>query len=232
MNRLVKANEDAKLAKKPDGLLPSIEHIRAEIMRQQDEQFLAVIGRGEYQLTEDFSFLAINEKDFFRMSEKQRVSLKKKFFSTSMSDPSRQGVTREKEVATEKILSITAENAQIIEIPYPVLKRMFSKASTTVNDPSALWKVPTSGGGDPPCPVRFMVRSQTSLDPHTVFIYPKTGKVQCDKGCVNWATYNMCSHTLAAAEKMGTLKEFLKWFKTKNRSPNLSAIANLNMPKN
>ena len=66
----------------------------------------------------------------------------------------------------------------------------------------------------------------------TVFIYPKTGKVQCDKGCVNWATYTMCSHTLAAAEKMGTLKEFLNWFKTKNHLPNLAAIANVNMPKN
>ena len=87
MNRSVKANEDAKLAKKPDGFLPSIEHIRAEVKRQQDEQFLAVIGRGEYHLTEDFSFLGINE-DFFRMSAKQRDSLKKKFFSASMSDPS------------------------------------------------------------------------------------------------------------------------------------------------
>ena len=210
MNRLVKANEDAKLAKKPDGLLPFIEHIRAEVKRQQDEQFLAVIGRGEYQLTEDFSILGINEKDVFRMSAKQRDALKKKFFSASMSDPSRHGVTKEKEVATEKMLSITVENAQIIEIPYPVLNGMFSKAATTVNDPSALWKVPTSGGGDSSCPVRFMVHSQTSRDPYTVFIYPKTGKVQCDKGCVNWATYTMCSHTLAAAEKMGTLKEFLK----------------------
>ena len=44
----------------------------------------------------------------------------------------------------------------------------------------------------------------------------------------------MCSHTLAAAEKMGVLKEFLNlnWFKGKRRSPNLSAIANVNMPKN
>ena len=153
MNRLVKANEDAKLAKKPDGLLPSIEHIRAEVLRQQDEQFLAVIGRGEYQLTEDFSFLGINEKDFFRMSAKQRDALKKKFFSASMSDPSRHGITKEKDVATEKMLSITVENAQIIEIPYPVLNGMFSKAATTVNDPSALWKVPTSGGGDSSCPL-------------------------------------------------------------------------------
>jgi len=48
MNRLVKAEEDAKFAKKANGLLPSIERITAELKRQNDEQFLAVIGRGEY----------------------------------------------------------------------------------------------------------------------------------------------------------------------------------------
>jgi len=48
MNRLVKAEEDAKFAKKANGLLPSIERITAELKRQKDEQFLAVIGRGEY----------------------------------------------------------------------------------------------------------------------------------------------------------------------------------------
>jgi len=42
----------------------------------------------------------------------------------------------------------------------------------------------------------------------------------------------MCSHTLAAAEAMGVLKEFLKLFQSKKRSPHLSAIANVNMPKN
>lgn len=42
----------------------------------------------------------------------------------------------------------------------------------------------------------------------------------------------MCSHTLAAAEKTGVLKEFLNCLKSKKRSPNLSAIANVNMPKN
>ena len=41
--------EDAKFAKKADGLLPSIERIRAKVKEQNDEQFLAVICRGEYR---------------------------------------------------------------------------------------------------------------------------------------------------------------------------------------
>ena len=231
MNRLVKADEDAKLAKKPDGLPPSIERIRGEVKRQQDEQFLAVIGRGEYRLTEDFSFLGIDEKGFYRMSHKQKDALKKKFFSSSMSRL-RNEDSEEQGAATDTTLSITAENAQIIDIPYPVLKGMFSKAATTVEDPSALWKVPTGEGGDPSCPIRYMVHSQTSREPHTVLVYPKSGKVQCDKGCVSWSTYSLCSHTLAVAEKEGALKEFLKWFKSRKRSPNLSGLANVNMPNN
>jgi len=87
MNNLVKAEEDAKFAKKADGLLPSVERIRAEVKRQNDKQFLAVIGRGEYSLTTDFSFVCVEEKNSFRTSEQQKNSLKKKFFSALMSDP-------------------------------------------------------------------------------------------------------------------------------------------------
>lgn len=109
---------------------------------------------------------------------------------------------------------------------------MFSKAAKAVDDQSTLWKVPSDEGSDRSAPVRILVHSRSSRDSHSVQVYLKTGKVQCDKGCANWATYSMCSHTLAAAEKMGVLKEFLNWFKGKKRSPNLSAIANVNMPKN
>ena len=149
-----------------------------------------------------------------------------------MFDPLRHGVTGEVGLVILKCLSITVENAHIIDIPFPVLEGMFSKAATTVDDQSALWKVPSDGGSDYSVPVRVMVHSRSSRDPHSVQVYLKTGKVQCDKGCTIWATYGMCSHTLAAAEKMGVLKEFLNWFKGKRRSPNLSAIANVNMPKN
>ena len=194
MNRLVKAEEDAKFAKKADGLFPSIERIRAEVKRQNDQQFLALIGRGEYRMTNDFSFLGVEEKNFFRMSEQQKNSLKKKFFSASMSDPFRREVTEQQRQAAEKCLSIAAENAHIIEIPYPVLKGMFNKAATTVNDQSAVSKVPPSEGSDPLAPVRVTVHSRSSRDRRSVLVSLKTGKVQCDQGCANWP-HTVCAHT-------------------------------------
>ena len=164
MNRLVKAEEDGKIAKKADGLLSSIERIRAELKRQNDEEFLAVIGRGEYRLTNDFTFLGVEENNFFRATEQQKNSLKRKFFSASMSDPFRRRVTEEQRHVTEKCLSIATENAHIIEIPFPVLKGMFN------NHQSAVWKVPPSEGSDPSAQVRVMVHTRSRRDPCSVLL--------------------------------------------------------------
>ena len=80
-----------------------------------------------------------------------------------MSDPFRRGVTEQQRQATEKCLSIAAENAHIIEISFLELKGMLNKAAMTVNDQSAVWKVPPSEGSDPSAPVCVMVHSRSSL---------------------------------------------------------------------
>ena len=80
MNRLVKAEEDSKFGKKAARLLAAIERIRTEIKRQNDEQFLAVINRGEYTLTDAYSHLGFEEKDFFRMSDLHKKALKRSSF--------------------------------------------------------------------------------------------------------------------------------------------------------
>ena len=230
MNRLVKAEDDSKYGKKAIGLPLAIERIRTEIRRQHEEQFLAVINRGEYQLAVELSHLGVEEKDFFRTSDPQKNSLKKKFFSASMSD-ARSDLTTQKEKNgdTQCTLSVTPERAQIIEIPFPVLQGKFEKATTMVKDKSAGWRIPDQEND---VTVRFMVHSKTTRNPRQVQLNVKSGKAQCDKDCVNWASYSMCSHTLAAAETADSLKEFLHWFKGRKLSPKLSAISNLNMPKN
>ena len=80
MNRLVKAKDDSNYGKKATGLPPAIERIRTEIRRQHEEQFLAVIDRGEYKSTDEFSHLGVEEKDFFRMSDPQKNALKRSSF--------------------------------------------------------------------------------------------------------------------------------------------------------
>ena len=230
INRLVKAEDVSKYGKKAIGLPLAIERIRTEIRRQHKqqflavinrgeyqlavelshlgvehkEQFLAVINRGEYQLAVELSHLGVEEKDFFRMSDPQKNSVKKKFFSASMSD-ARSDLTTQKEKNgdTQCTLSVTPERAQIIEIPFPVLHGMFEKAATMVKDKSAVWRIPAQEND---VTVRFMVHSKTTRNPPQVQVNVKSGKAQCDKDSVNWASYSMCSHTLAAAETGESLK--------------------------
>ena len=77
----------------------------------------------------------------------------------------------------------------------------------------------------------FLVHSKSSRDPHKVIV-SKNGKVQCDKACVNWCTYKLCSHSLAVAEKNGLLNALLTLFKSSKHSPNVTGLVNINMPSN
>ena len=223
MNRLIKAEDNSNYSKKESSLLPYVERIRSEIQRQQDEQFLAVFGRGQYQLTEEFSFLKVEERNFYAMTDLQKKSLKKKFFSIKMTEIQEAPGTNEM-----PSLSVSPEDAQIIDIPFTLLKGMFDKAATLVSNQSHIWKMPTNSDSRP----IFMVPSTSSENAHKVVVFPECGKVACDQACVNWCTHSLCSHTVAVAETMKRLKEFLNWFKKQKRSPNLTSLANINMPQN
>lgn len=131
MNRLIKAEDNSNYSKKEKSLLPYIERIRSEINHQQNEQFLAIIGRGQYQLTEEFSFLKVEERNFYKMTDLQKKSMKKIFFSIRMTEA--QEATRTNETQS---LSVSPEDAQIIDIPFPLLKGMLAKAGTLFNSQS------------------------------------------------------------------------------------------------
>ena len=44
-----------------------------------------------------------------------------------------------------------------------------------------------------------------------------TGQFICDDWCLNYKMYKMFSHTVAVAESNGKLKEFISWYKKKNK---------------
>ena len=114
-----------------------------------------------------------------------------------------------------------------------MLEGMFKKAADRTNDESLMWKIPApkETNSITSAQTTFLVHSKSSRDPHKVTI-SKNGKVQCDKACVNWCTYSLCSHSLAVAEKNGLLKAFLALFKSSKHSPNATRLVNLNMPNN
>ena len=227
MNRIIKADQDPKSSKHQTALLPYIERIRAEVARQHDEQFLAVLGLGQYRLSDKFSFLRVEENNFFRMNDSQKKALKKKFFTAPVSEP-----RQREEQALNGELSVLAERSGIISIPFPVLDAMFTKAATHVRDGDKTWKVPADEDNHGSSET-YLVHSRHNSNPHKVVWTKKTNRVQCDKACINWSTYTLCSHCLTVAEINGILKEFLQWFKNRKRTaPNLTALINVNMPQN
>ena len=183
---------------------------------------MAVFGRCQYHLIEEFSFLQVEESNFYAMTDLQKKSLKKKF-SIKITETEEVPCTNQ-----TQSLSVSPEDAQIIDIPFPLLKGMFDKAATLVGNQLHIWKMPTNSN----CQPIFMVPSTSSENAHKVVVFPEGGKVTCDQACVNWCTYSLCFHTVAVAETMKRLKEFLNWFKKLKHSPNPTSLANINMPKN
>ena len=77
MNCVIKANQDSTFSNQQNALLAYIERIRNEVKRQHDEQFLAVLGIGQYRLVNEFSFLHVEETNFYRMNVSQKEAVKK-----------------------------------------------------------------------------------------------------------------------------------------------------------
>lgn len=58
-----------------------------------------------------------------------------------------------------------------------------------------------------------------------------TGQFKCDGKCAMYATYKVCSHTVAAVEVNGKLAEVLQWLVRQNVSPNLTNLSMVGIPR-
>jgi hypothetical protein len=52
----------------------------------------------------------------------------------------------------------------------------------------------------------------------------KGGSLKCDQKCPNTTT-KICEHTLAVAEKRGSLNDFITWFKRSKAGPSVTKMA-------
>ena len=46
----------------------------------------------------------------------------------------------------------------------------------------------------------------------------------CDSECLQWKSSGICSHTLATAESVGDLEQFLQWFISSCQAPNITTV--------
>lgn len=225
MNRVIKESNRAKYGSNALGLMEYVNHIQKEVKRQQDEQFLAVIGRGEYKLTKKYSFLHVSEANYYRMTEKQKEDLRNRFFNVSLSLQT----TSEQSTSNASGLSVPVGQCQIIDVPYAILKPMFEKAARTATNKACYWNVPASAEGT--SRITYMVASHSNVNhTHTVSLNMKSKRVECGKLCANFSAYGICSHCIAVAEIEKCLPEFLAWYRKSKKSPKLTNLVNLNMP--
>lgn len=86
------------------------------------------------------------------------------------------------------------------------LKGIWRKAESLVRDTSLVTLVPGSRSSH-----HHMVATTSGECPHLVTPTKFTGQFKCDTKCVMYATYKVCSHTVAAAEVNGSLTRFMHW---------------------
>jgi hypothetical protein len=118
-------------------------------------------------------------------------------------------------------LSVTWKDA---ELSGELFEGMWTKASELVAATNSITQAPGLESS------RMVSSSSNPRKPHLVTVY-KNGKVTCD--CQNCNTKHICAHTLATAESVGVLEDFLGWYKRENKDVNLWELSRSSgVPKN
>ena len=117
VNRYVK--ENAKGSKDVTrSLVDAVKNIESVVKRQFEKQFLAVIGKRTYRLTDEFKFLEVEEREYYQMSSSQKKKLRKRFFESSVSDLQKPAVASPRnDCDDDKELSINAEQTGLLIHP-------------------------------------------------------------------------------------------------------------------
>ena len=233
MNKLVKEEDkdDGSSRRKKKTVCDIVERLRKLVERQEQEQFLAVLGKGEYKVVDEYRHLEVGD-DYYCMTASQKAALKKEFFTC-------QQIVRETQTVVDSdipgftsppALSVQPENSQIISVPYSVLKELFPEASHILHSPNSLVQSPTLTLEARKEDLWFVASKEDASRPHSVKV-SDTGRVTCDERCIRWARHNICSHTVAVAEKAKMLAKYLQWFRNRRKTGTSTKMAEIGAPK-
>lgn len=213
---------------------------------QQREVEMAILNRGQYRFKKQYSFLVAEERWFRLNKDQQKAHLRKVHMqkpcydlgppesghssavaSTSGTEPCELTKPIEKSSASSSAskLGITsAEFASQVKISHDTIQAVWRKAEI-------LLKTEGSIVSSPGMEKSWFVESKSKQAPHLVRVSPK-GSISCDKACEHYRSIGICSHTVAIAQKVGSLKEFAKSFIKKKGAhlPNLGNFALTGMP--
>jgi len=203
------------------------------ILEQQEEYSKVLCGFGEYQLHNDYKSLEIPHMQWTQMTpDQQKIKVDKLLKYTLKSDDS--VVNSESQSTQPKArLSIKWNIATIPFLQPKHVEEMWRKAENLLSTPG--YVLPTAGNSSARQVASMTsATSDRSTPPH--FVYSKKTRsggteVHCD--CpVYSSTPKVCHHSLAAAEDMGILKEYLLFIsKIKTAGLNISSLISKELPK-
>ena len=121
-------------------------------------------------------------------------------------------------------LSISADDSGITTIPLVTLNAIWAKAIELLSTSNAI--TPAPGSQKKAC----MVLSYSQVAPHLIQAKSDEQYI-CDSNCQQWISSQLCSHTLAVAERNDDLSFFLQWYTTHAKRPNISTLAMSNLPR-
>lgn len=183
-----------------------VEKLQKLVEAQLAEADKALYGCGNYSLASEFACFEIDAVTWHKMSSAQRKAHLRKI-TVSM--------TQSIENLSKK-LSLPAAEVRLSFISSSSLKSMWEKAERLLNMSNAVLPAPGSKNA-------FMVLSDSSSRPH--FVQQKAGgKVLCDDDCPMWRGRKICSHTIAVAEHLNCLQEFLQVLQKSTPGCNLTSM--------
>ena len=229
MNKIVREEDkdDGSSLRKRKTVCDIVERLRKLVERQEQEQFLAVLGKGEYKVAKGYRHLEVGD-DYYRMTERQKEALRKEFFTCKQIARQTQTVDDDEisEFTSPPALSVQPENTQIITVPYSVLKELFAEAGRILHSQNSLVQSPAFTLDARKEDLWFVASKEEANKPHSVKV-SDTGQVTC----VQWARHNICSHTVAVAEKVNMLSKYLQRFRNRRKTGTLSKMAEVGAPK-
>jgi hypothetical protein len=140
----------------------------------------AVIGRGKYELRDQYKGWLISETKWFSMTKNQREKYLTKFSNASLSDTydDANSINVGRDISLGAGLSIQiATFCNDVRVPKTCLEGIWNKAAELLKMNDAIVTAPGGNG--------MFVLSYSSATPHHVT--PKNGTVfACDTNCPNW----------------------------------------------
>ena len=215
------------------------EAMKALINESYELVELSIIDHGDFKFRPQYEHLAVPQKRWFQMTPHKRQHHISKVASALLTEASSTTVRitdycyKELPVIEDpemqvQYLSLSVQDAGIESLPTPVVDGIWNKAEKLLNEPGQVMEGPGTSSSITTC---YVVGSTSSDHPHIVKHSSKSGRFLCEPCCAMWQSSKICSHSVAAAQFSGNLEKFVEWYKASKYKPNLSKLAQVDMPK-